>query len=204
MATINYILKGKKELSTIYVRLKDGRKIDITVSTGYTINPKFWSESKGSIRQTAINNEKKNLSEDLRKLKEKIADNLNLDKDRGIDINKGWLENIISTYKNPISEEKTDYLLMILEAYQEEMKVKINPKTGKKIAATTIRNFNTTIRRLGLFQEYKKRKFRIHDIDLTFHSEFVKFLRNHENLSQNSMQLLDVIVRSDFEDMIHY
>ena len=67
MATINYILKGKNDLSTIYVRLRDGRKVDLTVSTGFTIHPKFWSETKGTIRQIANNSDKKNLSEDLRK-----------------------------------------------------------------------------------------------------------------------------------------
>lgn len=187
MATINYILKGKNELSTIYVRLRDGREKDLTVSTGYTVHPKFWSETKGTIRQIANNNDKKNLSEDLKKLKDKIGDSLNIDKDRGVLIDKEWLENVIAIYKNPIIEQRTDYMSMILEAYQEEMKVKINPKSGKRIAATTIRNFNTTIRRLGLFEKHKKRKYYIHEIDLTFHSEFIKFLRNKENLAQNSI-----------------
>ena len=187
MATINYILKGKKELSTIYVRLRDGREKDLTVSTGYTVHPKFWSETKGTIRQIANNNEKKNLSEDLKKLKDKIGDSLNIDKDRGVVIDKEWLENVIAIYKNPIIETRTDYMSMILEAYQDEMKVKINPKSGKPIAVTTIRNFNTTIRRLKLFEKHKKRKYYIHEIDLTFHSDFIKFLRNKENLAQNSI-----------------
>lgn len=187
MATINYILKGKNELSTIYVRLRDGRKVDLTVSTGFTIHPKFWSETKGTIRQIANNSDKKNLSEDLRKLKDKIGDKLNIDKDKGIFIDKEWLEGIIATYKNPVLMKRTDYMLSIIEAYQEEMKIKINPKTGKRIAPTTIRNFNTTIRRLKLFQSHKKRKYYIHEIDLTFHSDFIKFLRNKEKLAQNSI-----------------
>lgn len=187
MATINYILKGKNELSTIYIRLRDGREKDLTVSTGYTIHPKFWSEAKGTIRQIANNNDKKNLSEDLRKLKEKIGDSLNIDKNKGNHIDKEWLENIIAIYKNPIIEQRTDFMAMILEAYQEEMKVKINPKSGKRIAVTTIRNFSTTIRRLKLFEAFKKRKYYIHEIDLTFHSDFIKFLRNKENLAQNSI-----------------
>lgn len=187
MATIKYLIRGKSELSTIYVRLLDGRKIDLTVSTGYTVHPKFWSEAKGTIRQIANNNDKKNLSEDLKKLKDKIGDSLNIEKDKGVVIDKTWLENVIAIYKNPVIEEKTDYMSMILEDYQEEMKVKINSKTGKRIAAATIRNFNTTIRRLKLFEAHKKRRYYIHEIDLTFHTEFVKFLRNKENLAQNSI-----------------
>ena len=187
MATINYILKGKNELSTIYVRLRDGRDKDLTVSTGYSVHPKFWSGTKGAIRQIATNNEKKNLSEDLRKLKEKIADTLNIDKDKGVTIDKTWLEHVIAVYKNPIIEQKSDLMSSILEAYQEEMKIKINPKTGKRIATTTIRNFNTTIRRLALFEKHKNKKYYIHEIDLSFHSDFIKFLRGKEGLAQNSI-----------------
>jgi integrase len=187
MATIKYFIRGKSELSTIYVRLLDGRKIDLTASTGYTVHPKFWSIAKGTIRQIANNNDKKNLTEDLRKLKDRIGDSLNLDKDKGVFIDKEWLEGIIASYKNPVITKRTDYMLTILEAYQEEMKIKINPKTGKRIAATTIRNFNTTIRRLQLFEKYKKRKYLIHEVDLTFHSDFIKFLRDKEKLAQNSI-----------------
>jgi integrase len=199
MATIKYILKTKNELSQIYIRLIDGRKTDLTVSTGYFINPEFWTvlekdkkgsglgTGKGQIKQTSKNQEKQNLTNKLNGLQRKVEDCLNNDKGSGIEINKEWLESVIEKYKNPLLELKNDSFVQIVRDYQSEMKIKINPKSGKRIAPTTIRNFNTTIMRLEKFEVYKKKKLLISDIDLTFHSEFVKYERNVLTLSQNSI-----------------
>ncbi len=187
MATIKYLIKGKKELSTIYIRLRDGRNTDLTISTGYTINPKYWSEAKGTVKQTSDNLEKVNISNDLEKLQRKIIDSLNSDKGSGTEINKDWLELVIEKYKNPMLENKTSLLIEFIGLYQSNLKSKINKKTGKKISAGTIRNFNTTISRLKEFEKYKKRNIHLHEIDLTFHSEYTKYASNSLKLSINSI-----------------
>lgn len=187
MATIKYLIKGKTELSTIYVRLRDGRNTDIVVSTGYSINPKYWSNAKGWVKPIAENNEKTNLSNSLKELQRKISDNLNNDKGNGKEINKEWLNNVIEIFKNPLLESKNDFFIQIIKDYQSEMKVKINPKTGKRIAPSTIRNFTTTIMRLEKFEAYKQKRFRIHEIDLTFHTEYNQFATNKLLLSVNSI-----------------
>lgn len=187
MATIKYLLKSKTELSTIYVRLRDGRTTDVTASTGYTINPKFWSDARGGVRQIAENSDKKNLSNDLEKLQRKISDCLNDEKGSGVPINRQWLENVVSRYKNPTLEQKTEWLIDIIRAYRDEMKMKVNPKTGRQISPNSIRGYNTTIMRLEKFEEHRKRRFSIHDVDLTFHHDFTKFERNTLTLAQNSI-----------------
>ncbi len=187
MATIKYLIKGKNELSTIYIRLRDGRKTDLTVSTGFYINPKYWSEAKGNLKPISENQEKQNLSIDLKGLQRKVEDCLNSDKGKGLEINKPWLEYVIEKYKNPSLEEKNKYLSQILTDYRNEMKVKINLKTKKPISQATIRNFNTTFSRLEKFETYKKKRYLITDIDLTFHSEFTRYEKDILLLSQNSI-----------------
>ncbi len=187
MATIKYLIKGKSELSTIYTRLRDGRKTDVTASTGYIINPKYWSEAKGTLKPIGENREKLNLLNDLNGLQRKIEDCLNSDKGNGTEINKEWLEAVIEKYKNPSLEEKNEYLSQLLTDYKNEMKVKINLKTKKPISDATIRNFNTTISRLEKFEKHNKKRYLITDIDLTFHSEFIKYEKNILTLAQNSI-----------------
>jgi integrase len=187
MATIKYLIKGKNNLSTIYVRLKDGRKTDLTVSTGYTIEPKYWSESTGKVKQVASNTEKVNISNDLQNLERKISDSLNNDKGTGIEINRAWLEGVIKKYKNPLLEQKTEFLIDRIREYQTELKNRINKKTGKKTSPATIRNYNTTIQRIEKFEASKKIRLSIHDIDLTFHSDYYKFAENKLTLSINSI-----------------
>ena len=187
MATIKYLIKSKNNLSTIYIRLRDGRTTDLTISTGYTIEPKFWSEATGKVKQIASNSEKVNISNDLQNLERKISDSLNNDKGNGTPINREWLEDIIKKYKNPILEQNTELLIDRIKEYQTELKNRINKKTGKKTSPATIRNFNTTISRVEKYEAFKKIRLSIHDIDLTFHSEYNKYAGNKLTLSINSI-----------------
>jgi hypothetical protein len=107
MATVNYLLKTKQELSTIYVRLVEGRRSDVTASTGYTISPKYWSSAKGTIKQVAENKENKHLVIELETLKRKIFDSLNEDKGNGTPIGREWLESVISKFKDPTLDNNT-------------------------------------------------------------------------------------------------
>ena len=187
MATIKYRIKGKNELSTIYVRLRDGRNTDIENSTGYLIEPKYWSESNGKVKQSASNSEKINLSNNLEKLQRKILDCLNEDKGSGTLINKEWLHGVIQKFKNPLLEQKTSLLIDMIEGYKVELSTKINKHTKRKTSPATLRNFNTTVSRLEKFEAFKNQRFNIHDIDLTFHSEFIKYASNKLGLSVNSI-----------------
>lgn len=190
MATIKYLLKSKSDLSTIYIRLIDGRTIDATTSTGYTIDSKYWSGEPykaGKIKQNASNQEKLNLSNKLEMLNRKVLDCLNEDKGNGTMINRSWLESVIDKFKNPLLEQKTELLIEMIELYKDELKNKINKKTGRKIAPATLRNFNTTISRLKKYEAFKKTRLNIHDIDLTFHGDYYKYASNKLMLSVNSI-----------------
>ncbi|MBU3660714.1 MAG: hypothetical protein FGM14_12620 [Flavobacteriales bacterium] len=187
MATIKYRLQSKKEIANIYVRLRDGKETDIETLTGYTINPNYWSEKKGEPKQIASNTDKLNLNTKLDRLRSLISETLNTDKGTGIPINKDWLINVIAKFKNPDHGKKTEYLYDLIKGYQTEMKTKINRKTGRETAPTTIRNFNTTLMRLKKFEEYKKKSYLISEVDLTFFSEFVSFEKENLLLAQNSI-----------------
>lgn len=80
LATVRYIIKGKKEISTIYLRLRSGREIDVSCSTNYTINPKYWSVKKGEPKSSSKYQDKINLTKCLRELKEEVLEYLNLEK----------------------------------------------------------------------------------------------------------------------------
>ena len=187
MATVKFFLRGRNEQSNIYIRLRDGINTDLKIVTGWVINPNHWSTKKGVVKDTSEFQEKINIQNKLDKLKLKVFESLNSDKGNGTEINNEWLKLVIEKFKNPSLEEKNEYLSQILTDYKNEMKVKVNLKTKKPISDATIRNFNTTFSRLEKFEKYKKKHYLITDIDLTFHSEFIKFEKNVLTLSQNSI-----------------
>jgi integrase len=187
MATLKFTVRGTSNPSTIYARFTDGRKLHIIAKTDFLINPEFWDEVKSTPKQKANNPEKLNLGIELGKLNTKIFQEYEKDKGTGIQFNKEWLELVIAKFKNPQLEQKTEYLKDLIEAYQIEMKTKSNSKTGKPIAKLTIVNYNTTLSRLKKFEEHKKKRYLISDVNLTFKADFIKFESDKLLLSQNSI-----------------
>ena len=187
MATLKFTVRGTSNPSTIYARFTDGRKLHIIAKTDFLINPEFWDEVKSTPKQKANNPEKLNLGIELGKLNTKIFQEYEKDKGTGIQFNKEWLELVIAKFKNPQLEQKTEHLIDLVREYQTEMKTKINPKTKRQIAQTTIRNFNTTLMRLDKFEKHKKKQYLINEIDLNFFREFVRFEKENLLLAQNSI-----------------
>lgn len=188
MASVNFFVKNKKNAAPIYLRLRNGRSVDITLSTGLLIDHKFWSDARGEVKQTSSFPDKINLNNELHKIKTVILESINAATVSGTTLNKQWLIDVLENHRNPSQEEdKTIYFVDLLKKYKEHMQIKINPKSKKPIAATTLRNYDTTIRRFKLFQEYKKRQYTLDEINLEFHNEFIQFLKFNQNLAQNSI-----------------
>lgn len=56
MATVKFILKSKRNPASLYIRFKAGRGIDLTISTGFYIDPKHWSSAKQSMKNIVEEN----------------------------------------------------------------------------------------------------------------------------------------------------
>jgi len=187
MAVLKYLIRNKSNPKTIYIRLIDGRKIDLTASTGYLIDSENWSEGKRFINQKKVFKGKEKLVEHLTKLDSAIVVQLNKDKDSGVTINLDWLKGAIATYKNPTLHKYSGSLINAIESYRDRLKTRINPQTKKPISKLTINKFGTTIYRLKKFEEYKKKNYQLNEIDLTFHDEFSNFATKQLSLSINSI-----------------
>ena len=187
MATVKFLLKGKGESSSIYVRLRDGRQTDVMVTTGYLIDSDKWNPKKEEPRQLASNQDKLNLSTKLNKLKAEIKSSLNMDKGSGVDIKKDWLERVISEFKNPELKGGSIRLIDAIKNYQNELNVKINPRTQRKISKATINGFNTLISRIERFEAGTRKIYLLSEIDLKFHKSYMQHAQDHLMLSINSI-----------------
>ena len=106
--TISFILKRSKagfsmddslNGATIYVRLRDGRLLDSTVSTGETVNPLWWDAKREEIKANIVcdNKEKAELNEKLQDLKKFLYSKHKVDKEKG-KVNKEWLAKALKEY----------------------------------------------------------------------------------------------------------
>ena len=106
--TISFILKRSKagfsmddslNGATIYVRLRDGRLLDSTASTGETVNPLWWDAKREEIKANIVcdNKEKAELNEKLQDLKKFLYSKHKVDKEKG-KVNKEWLAKALKDF----------------------------------------------------------------------------------------------------------
>jgi integrase len=187
MASIKFLIKGKKNPASVYVRLRNGRQTDLTIATGFLIDPKHWSDVKGEVKQNSLYDDKLIFNTNLRELKDDIIKQINNAVSSEVEISKEWLETAVSNYNNPVSEEKTETIVQLIKEYQNELKNKINPKTNKQISESSIRGYNQVISRVESFEKHSDKTFLITDIDLTFKFDFVAYMKNKLGHSQNTI-----------------
>ena len=112
--TISFILKRSKagfsmddSLNgvTIYVRLRDGRLLDSTASTGETVNPLWWDDKREEIKANIVcyNKEKAELNEKLQDLKKFLYSKHKVDKEKG-KVNKEWLAKAVKEYAKELGK----------------------------------------------------------------------------------------------------
>lgn len=130
MASINLLLQSKNNPATIYLRLKDGRNLDIKAKTNFIINPEYWDQKEQRpIKKLLKDIDYANLDTELKDLKNNLLKEYN--KNIGtVKIDSAWLRNLI----NPSKEEDKlpEKLINYLEVYVEHKKREIKESTIKK------------------------------------------------------------------------
>jgi integrase len=174
MATINFIVQSKSNPSGIYVRMRDGKAIDIKAKTKFSINPEKWSAAKGQPKNLK-DAHMKLLQENLQKLSSDLLNHYNASiNHESIDTN--WLKNFINPQKS--EESIPSGLLDYFGYYALHKKSSLKPSTVKKL------NVNTRL--LERFQLWSKKVYAIRDVNTDFKLQFETFCKM-ENYSPNTI-----------------
>ncbi len=188
MSTFNYLVKGKKSYSNILIRFKNGRKFDYTTSTELKVDPKSWSKAKQKIKNTANDKTKDAINRHLSDLKKHVMDAFILDNASGVYIDKQWLQKQVAIYFNrPINETALEqvYFCPFVEQYIKDAPTRITKATNKPVSSGTITRYKTTLKKLIAYEKYYQVKLKFTDLDLNFHTNFLKYLYSVENLGVN-------------------
>lgn len=139
---INFFLQSKKNPATIYVRLREGRKIDAKTKTKFKIDPELFKQGKvkqlrmktGASAEIKEEIRKENkalnrLQKDLDSLRSKITSAINNREEYEV-VNSGWLKEIVDPPKR--DEIPTD-LTSYFDYYLKVKGIELKPTTRKKI-----------------------------------------------------------------------
>lgn len=167
MASIKFRLRSNANKNvSIKVRVILGRgKQDLELNTGFSINPKDWSDLSDRPKQNTAENKK--LFNNLKKLESYLFDAINADMGKSVVIDSFWLESKINDCFERV--EKTDegliinYIQNIIDT-ADTRKVKV--KGGYKHGISLSRK-NSFIATKNMISEYQaKTKKQIHFIDI--------------------------------------
>ena len=161
VASIKFLLQSVSNPASIYIRLLDGRKVDIKTKTNLVINPEDWSHAKQ--RPKSLKNEAfKTLDSQLQNLRTNLLNFYNNSHDEIINLN--WLKSFINPQiKSNIPLDLVSYF----DYYIKERGEELNPRTVLKIKV--VQN------KLLVIQKLKRKTYLLKDVNIAFKNEFEKY-----------------------------
>ncbi len=181
-----FIVKGKNENSSIYIQFWDSNRINLKSTTGLSVKFDDWSKSKQEVKHTSLNNQKDFINDKLRKLKNFVFDEYNIDYNSNNQIDGSWLKNKIQKFSGRVNKNESykvyfiDWITLFIETAPTTT-YKGNPLTKR-----AIQNYNSTKTKLINFEKHSNTKLRLKDINLNFYNNFLFYCRNIERLNDNS------------------
>lgn len=185
MATIQFRIRSQANKNvSIKIYLSTGRGNLTEVNTGFTINPKDWSDTTNRPKQTTPEN--KVLSQNLKKLDSFVSSNLNADIGNGILIDRYWLENQIKKCFNRVEKSDRGLLANHIQFIIDNAKTrKVKGRKNLGLSESRIKSYVTF---KGLVQEYQseiKKSLNFLDINKSFVERFTDWLLNKKKYSVN-------------------
>ena len=137
--------------ATIYVRLRDGRMLDSTTTTGMLINPLWWDAKREEVKAKIIceNAEKAELNESLKNLKTFLNTKYKTDKEKG-KIDRDWLAKAIKEF----TKNKGHAVVSAAEKTHPFKKVFQNFLNERNFDAARQRQYRVLERAVYRFEEY--------------------------------------------------
>ncbi len=165
MASINLLLQSKNSPAVIYVRLRDGRTLDIKAKTNYHIDIDNWEEAEQRPTKKAMKLiDFANLDTDLATLKNDLLKAYN--KSKGVKtVDAQWLKDFVNPPQ--VGEKHTDKLVDYIDTFIDFKK--------RDVKSSTITKCNVIKHLLERYQKHTKSILYIRDIDTKFKMDFEKY-----------------------------
>ncbi|MEO8515414.1 MAG: phage integrase SAM-like domain-containing protein [Flavobacterium sp.] len=182
-----FTIKSKSELSSIYVRFWDSKRIDQKTKTGLTVKFSNWSETKEQVKNNVLTPEKDLINNTLRKIENYLIERYNTDHINQQYINKVWLKDRIKDFfgKADKTELHKVYFTDWVQKFIEESPTRLYK--GEPVKKRTIQHYTTTKYKLEAYEKHFNTKLRFQDIGLEFYRNFLFYCQNIEKINNNTI-----------------
>jgi site-specific recombinase XerD len=165
MASINLLLQSKKSPAVIYIRLRDGRTLDVKAKTNYHIDPANWDEvEQRPLKKLLKMVDFANLDTDLATLKNDLLKEYNNSKGVKM-VDTLWLKDFLNPPQ--VAEKHPDKLVDYIDTFIEFKR--------SDVKSSTITKCNVIKHLVQRYQKHTKSILYIRDIDAKFKMDFEKY-----------------------------
>ncbi|WP_051201374.1 phage integrase SAM-like domain-containing protein [Christiangramia portivictoriae] len=187
MASVKFQVRGKRNPSKITARLIIDKDNDFRRSTPILVNPRYFNNKGGKVRQIAEFTDKLSVQEKLDDLRHYIIQEYNKAVANSTYINSDWLQNCIDSKFEVVKKTDHNILTNYCELYVDRLKHKTNDKTGEVGSSkATITKYNTIKTKIENFEKHTRKKYRLTDVNLKFRNAFLKYLLEKDKLARNT------------------
>jgi hypothetical protein len=173
--------KKNRNETIIVFRVTAGRNIDVRLSTGYKINPRYWNKAKQRVKNVAAVTNAVPINIDLDKIKndfdrlvsQYITDRKAITKDS---IKEIYHTVSISQLIAPVVEEKMKFFKFCNEIFIPTKEKKLPKTRGKK--SQTVSVYKQGINHYREFQEDEMFDVDFDTIDMGFYYEFIEYMQD--------------------------
>lgn len=195
MATLKFLISGKKTPTEIKVRYLNGRAIDIVAGTKLFVDSKNWDDKNQKIRNVISVPDRDKINNKLIELKAYIFNASNVDFIEGEVLNRIWLEKCISKFFNrPSVDAKKNieyhklYLSDFASWWLKEKAPKYKVSADKYMDERTIRHYTILN---NLIKKYEgKEKIKFSSIDDVLLDNFSEFLTSEKYAEKTAKRMI--------------
>ncbi len=192
MATVSFLYKGKKTFSTLQVRLRSGRDIDLSFTTQLVIPKKNWDVKRQRVKHTNDFPQANQFNESILKMEAHLLSEFSIAYSNGIEICSDWLRvSVLTFFNRPLyeinkqkQEAKETYLADYSRYFCDEIiandKWK-NLKTKKPISYKSAQAYNTTLNLIERYDKENKTHTKLKDVSLDWCEEFCNWMSANPN-----------------------
>lgn len=182
-----FVVKGKTELCSIYVRFWVSNKIDLKTKTGLSVKFNNWSQTKQQVKNNNLTPQKDLINDTLRKIENYLIEQYQTDYINQKFINNNWLRENIKKFfgKADKSELHKIYFTDWVQKFLDDAPTRLYK--GKPLKKRTIQHYQTTKYKLDGYENYFKTKIRFQEIDLEFYRNFLFYCQNIEKINNNTI-----------------
>ena len=181
-----FTVKGKNDVTSIYIRFADSKRFDKKTSTGLSVKFDDWSKTKQQVKNTSNNSQKDFINTKLRELKNFVFEQYNFDYNSQNFIADNWLKEKITSFfgRAELNQLHKIYFIDWVQKFIDDCDVRMFK--GKLIEKRTIQHYQTTLFKLRNHEKHFDVKLRFQDIGLIFYRNFLFYCLKIEKINENT------------------